>query len=88
MFGIYNFEQQEKLRPQSVKVYDYPTLLDNSKFRKRISITLFPVLFPSEAYLEILKCEFLIAVFMEFQVWSDVTLSGQKVLTFRRIGCL
>jgi len=48
-----------------VKVYDYLTL-DNSKFQKRVSITLFPVSFLSEADLEILKFEFLIAVSMEF----------------------
>jgi len=89
MYGVYNFKQREKLRPQSVKVYDYLTMLDNSKFRKRVNITLFPVLFLSEADLEILKSEFLIAVFMEIQAWADVTLSlGEKVPTFRRIGCL
>jgi hypothetical protein len=54
MYGVYNFEQG-KLGPHSVKVYDYLTVLDNSKFRKRVSITLFPVLFLSEADLEILK---------------------------------
>ena len=89
MYGVYNFKQREKLRPQSVKVYDYLTMIDNSKFRKRVNITLFPVLFLSEADLEILKSEFLIAVFMEIQAWADVTLSlGEKVPTFRRIGCL
>jgi hypothetical protein len=50
---------------------------------------LFPVLFLSEADLEILKFEFIIAVIMEIQVWSDVTPSlGEKVPTFRKIGCL
>ena len=89
MYAVYNFEQQEKLRPQSIKLYDYVTMLDSSKFLIPVNITLFPVLFLPEAYLEILKFEFLIAVFMEFQVWSDVTLSlGEKIPTFRRIGCL
>jgi len=89
MYGVYNFEKQEKLRTQLVKVYDKLTTLDNSKFRKRVNITLFPVLFLSEADLKILKSEFLIAVFMEIQVWSDVTLSlGEKVPKFRSIGCL
>ena len=77
------------MSPQWFKVYDYLTMLDNSKFRKRVNITLFPALFLSEADLEILKFEFLIAVFMEIQVWSDVTLSlDEKVPTFRRSGCL
>ena len=89
MYGVYSFEQPKKVRPQSVKGYDYLTILDNSKFRKRVNMTLFPVLFLAEADLEILKFEFLVAVFMEFQVWSDVMLSlGEKVPTFRRIGCL
>jgi hypothetical protein len=44
-------------------------MLDNSKCRKRVNITLFPVLFLSEADLEILKSEFPIAVFMDIQVW-------------------
>ena len=72
----------------SFKVYDYLTMLDNSKLRKRVNITLFPVLFLTEADLEILQSEFLIAVFMEIQIWSDVTVSsGEKVPAFRRIGC-
>jgi hypothetical protein len=79
--------KKKKLGPQSVKVYDYLTMLDNSKFRKRVKITLFPVLFLSEADLEKLKFEFFIAVFMELQACLDVTLSlGEKVPTFRMIG--
>jgi hypothetical protein len=68
MYGVYSFEQQGKFGSQSVKAYDYLTMLDNSEFRKRVNITLFLVLFLCEADLETLKFEFLIAVFKDIQV--------------------
>jgi hypothetical protein len=77
---MYEFLKTTKIfGPQSIKVYAYLTMLENWKFRKRINIALFPVLFLSEADFEKLKSEFFIAVFVEIQVTLSL---GEKFPTF------